>query len=373
MPLQSADRAQDQGTQAWLIPPHKRATHWCVAGALTAIGRTHSLRGMPIFAMFRTCLLVALLAMAPTARAAPMIMRVFAINDHLWCFYDGRPPQSQVDPEDHNWADFGANNVGVATYVIHQGDRALVYDTFPSVKQAQWVRDYLAKAGIHHFTMVNSHAHLDHVGGNAVYADSDRIATTRARQSLIDHRTAIENGTFEGPPAIAPLAIPNVAITADTTYYVGDIEVDLRPVNIHSADGLVLYLPHDRLLLAGDTLEDTVTFISEPAAIPDQYRNLAAMRQWGFTRIYPNHGNPDVIAHGGYPIALIDTTRAYLRRMVEHAHDADYLDQPIGPYIADAVKAGTVSLWWAYIDAHHENLAKVSEAYKDRPLPVFGP
>ena len=328
---------------------------------------------MKIISALKILVLFTLLCSGALANAAEMNMRVFRINDHLWCFYDGRPAQAQVDPKDHNWADFGANNVGVATYVIHQGDRALVYDTFPSVRQAQWVRDYLTRAGIRHFVAVNSHWHLDHVGGNAVYADSDLIATARTRQNLIDHKAGIESGKDWGPPAIAPLVIPNLTITADTTYFVGTIKVELRPVQIHSADGLVIYLPGDRVLLAGDTLEDTVTFISEPEGIPDQYRNLLAMRQWGFDRIYPNHGNPEVIANGGYPLALIDTTRAYLRRMVEHAHDPDYLNQPIGPYIAEAVKTGTVSLWWAYVDAHHENLAKVSAVYKDRPLPEFGP
>ena len=328
---------------------------------------------MTIRSAIKTGVALALLFAGIPAQARELAMRVFRINDHVWCFYDGRPSQAQVDPKDHNWADFGANNVGVATYVIHQGDRALVYDTFPSVRQAQWVRDYLTRAGIRHFVTVNSHWHLDHVGGNAVYADSDRIATARTRQTLIAHKAAIESGKDEGPPAIDPLVIPNLTITAGTTYFVGDITVELRPVQIHSADGLVIYLPGDRVLLAGDTLEDTVTFISEPASIPDQYRNLLAMRGWGFDRIYPNHGNPDVIAKGGYPLALIDTTRAYLRRMVEHAHDPDYLTQPIGPYIADAVKAGTISLWWAYVDAHRANLAKVSGAYKDRPLPDLGP
>jgi chromate reductase len=40
------------------------------------------------------------------------------------------------------WADFGAYDVGVATYVIYRGDQALVYDTFPDVQDAKWVRDY---------------------------------------------------------------------------------------------------------------------------------------------------------------------------------------------------------------------------------------
>jgi glyoxylase-like metal-dependent hydrolase (beta-lactamase superfamily II) len=315
--------------------------------------------------------LLLMLLTAGTAAAAPMTMRVLRINDHLLCFYDGRPAEASVPPGDNNWADFGANNVGVATYVITHGDRALVYDAYPSVRQAQWVRDYLTRMGIRHFVLVNSHWHLDHVGGNAVYADSDAIATARTRDLLIAKKAAIEAGTAWGPPAIAPLVIPDIVITADTTVYLGDIRVELRPVDIHSADGLVIHLPGDHILLAGDTLEDTLTFISEPEAIPEHYRNLAAMRQWGFDRILPNHGNPDVIAKGGYPLALIDVTRTYLRRMVEHSHDRDFLTQPIEAYLGDALRNGTVSLWWAYRDAHQTNLARVAKAWKDRALPDF--
>ncbi len=307
------------------------------------------------------------------ATAADPGMRVFPINDHLLAFYDGRPAESSVTPGNHNWADFGAMNVGVATYVIHRGDKALVYDAFPSPEQAKWVRDYMVRAGIRHFTLVNSHWHLDHIGGNAVYADVDRIATEKTRQILTAKRAAIEAGTEWGPPAITPLVIPNIGITADTSYFVGDIEVALRPVNIHSEDGLVLYLPADRLLLAGDTLEDTVTYIIEPEQIPAQYKTLQALKGWNIDRILPNHGNPDVIAGGGYRTTLIDATQDYLRRMVERAHDSDYLKQPLEDYVHDSVQRGWVSVWWAYHEAHQTNLTVVSEAFKNRPLPDFGP
>ena len=319
-------------------------------------------------------LLTAVLALfcgASIAHAAEMNMRVMIINDHLLGFYDGRPPETAHPPGVQNWADFGAMNVGVATYVIHRGDRALVFDTFPSTPQAQWVRDYLARSGIRHFTLVNSHWHLDHVGGNAVYADVDRLATAKTRQRLQEKKAAIEQGTEWGLPAIAPLVIPNVSITAATDYLVGDVKVELRPVNIHSEDGLVLYLPDDHLLLAGDTLEDTLTFIVEPEQIPAQYKNLQAMRRWGIERIYPNHGDPEVIAHGGYSLTLIDATEDYLRRMVERAHESDYLTGSLDSYVHDSVSKGWVSVWWAYREAHEANLAVVGKAYKDRPLPNF--
>jgi glyoxylase-like metal-dependent hydrolase (beta-lactamase superfamily II) len=299
-------------------------------------------------------------------------MRVFQINDHLISFYDGRPAQTPRPPETHDWADYGAFDVGVSTYVIRRGDQALVYDTFPTARDARWVRDYLIKAGVRHFTLVNSHWHLDHVGGNAIYADVDRIATDKTIRLLIAKKAAIEAGTEWGPPAIRPLVVPNIGIAGDTTYYVGDIRVELRPVNIHSEDGLVIYLPNDRILLAGDTLEDTVTFIAEPQNIVAQYRNMQQLKQWDIERIFPNHGNPDVISHGGYQVTLIDATLDYLRKIITRSHDPDYLQGSLEDYVADSVSKGWVSIWWAYHEPHKANLKKVSEALGDMPLPAPG-
>jgi cyclase len=182
-------------------------------------------------------------------------------------------------------------------------------------------------------------------------------------------KAAIEAGTEWGLPAIKPLVLPNITISAETRYLVEDIEAELRPVNIHSEDGLVIYLPADRILLAGDTLEDTLTFIAEPEQIPTQIKNLQKMKRWNIDRILPNHGNPSVIAHGGYRTTLIDATVDYLHRMVAHAHDPDYLKGSMEDYVQDSISKGWVTAWWAYHEAHQTNLAVVAKAYKDRPLP----
>lgn len=303
------------------------------------------------------------------AAAADMNMRVFQINDHLTGFYLGRPTQAAALSGPSDWAHFGAINVGVATYVIHRGDRALVYDTFPSTEPARWVRNYLTKTGIRHFTLVNSHWHLDHVGGNAVYADADRIATDGTIDRLTAKRIGIEAGTEWGPPAIKPLVLPNIGITGATAYYVGDIRVELRPVRIHSDDGLVIYLPGDRILLAGDTLEDTVTFISEPEHVVEHYRNLRKLKDWNIDRILPNHGNPDVISRGGYQATLIDATLDYLGKLILRSHDSDFTGGALEDYVSDSVTKGWVSIWWAYRDAHTRNLSRVAQALGNQPLP----
>lgn len=313
------------------------------------------------------------LASPAMAQDATHAVRAMPINDHLVAFYQGRPDEASVKPGPRQWPDLGAIFVGVATYAVHDGDTALVYDTFTDTASAQWVRDWLTKAGVRRFILVTSHWHLDHIGGNAVYADSMRFATEATRQKLEAKRAAIEAGTEEGPPRINPLVTPNIGIAPGNTVtlMIGKVRADLHPVAIHSADGLVIELPGDKLLLAGDTLEDTATFVAEPESLPQQYKALGDMRGWGFAKILPNHGNPAVIAAGGYGLGFLDATRAYIRALVEHSHDADFQQQPLASFVSDAVKRGDVSLWWPYRDAHANNLAVVAKAWKDRPIPAF--
>src|SRR6185437_3458990 len=81
---------------------------------------------------------------------------------------------------------------------------------------------------------------------------------------------------------------------------VGEIQLELRRMNIHSIDGCVVYLPKDKLLLAGDTLEDPLTYMIEVENLAQHLRNLRDMQGWDIAKILPNHGDPDVITTGGF-------------------------------------------------------------------------
>src|SRR4051812_12139162 len=95
-------------------------------------------------------------------------IQVFKLNDHLTVFYTGRLAPPSVPADQRTWGESGALDLGIATFAIHSGREALVYDTFTSPDLAKWVRSYLERMGVARFTLVNSHWHLDHVGGNAV-------------------------------------------------------------------------------------------------------------------------------------------------------------------------------------------------------------
>ena len=52
-------------------------------------------------------------------------------------------------------------------------------------------------------------------------------------------------------------------------------------------------------------MEDTVTYVAEPHRLEAHLADLERLARLDPARILPNHGDPDVIAAGGYPSGLI--------------------------------------------------------------------
>lgn len=298
---------------------------------------------------------------------------VIEINPNLTAFYTGRDPSQARLTEAWNWHDDAAMKLGVATYAIHDGQEALIVDTFSFPSQARRVRDYLEDKGIRKFTLILSHWHLDHIGGNEVYRDSPIIASDTTLALLTRHKGAIEAGELHGPPAIKPLVLPSIAYSAQTVLQLGEIQVFLKNVNIHSADSTTIHLPSQRILLAGDTLEDTLTYLAmeEVGQLAAHVKNLRHMRQMSVAEIYPNHGNPAVLARGGYDKTLIDSTIEYITKMVASAHDADFLKTDMKEFLVEALDKGWIERFEPYEAVHEENLRLLHAYFRDKPLPAF--
>ncbi len=302
----------------------------------------------------------------------PPPIKVHHHNPYLISFFAGRE-QTRRYAEERNWIDDSAIKLGTAMYAIHSGAEAVVYDTFTSVPHAEFVRDYLEKMGIEKFTVVLSHWHLDHIAGNAVFDDGDIIATSLTRDALIRHKADIEAGKVWGPPGIVPLIFPNIMFDDHLQLRVGEIDLDLRRMNIHSIDGCVVYLPKDKLLLAGDTLEDPLTYMIEVENLADHVKSLREMQTWDVARILPNHGDPGVIAKGGFDKTLIEATVSYVTRMLSRAHDAGYLDGTMEAYIGPEAAKGWIHPFEPYREVHEQNLKLVHDYWKDKTLPKIGP
>jgi glyoxylase-like metal-dependent hydrolase (beta-lactamase superfamily II) len=296
-------------------------------------------------------------------------IKAIEINDHTLAFYAGRDWTRIRD--EPNWLDDGAMKLGIATHAIYKNDKAVIYDTFADIRQAKWVRNYLENVGIKQFTVVLSHWHLDHIAGNEVYKDCNIISNALTRELLFKNKTDIEMGCSDGPPEIKPLILPNITFENTINLYLDDLQLELLNIDIHSKDGTIIYIPNDKILLAGDTLEDSITYIDEPENLVKHVKNLQKLKQLSLLSILPNHGDPNVIKDGGYDKTLIDATINYITRMVSRAHDKDFLKSSMKSYLREEFEQGWIHYYEPYEEVHSENLIKVYDYYKNKQLPSF--
>jgi cyclase len=282
-------------------------------------------------------------------------LRVLTPCPGVLAFYDGRIPGHRLI-DGPNWVDDGAISLGIASYALISGDQALVYDTQVSVRHAMAIRAELTARGVRHVTTVLSHWHLDHVAGTAAFADGPIWANAKTLAHLTTHRAGIEDGSFHGAPAIAPLILPDHIFSGQIDLTIGALKVTLIEAEIHSDDATVLWLPDQGLLFAGDTVEDTVTYVGEPARFATHRADLARLAALQPLRVLPNHGAAEVIAAGGYGPGLLSATDAYIAHLMLAKTDPVARARPLADVIAQALAAGDLIWFDPYEDIHAQNL-----------------
>jgi cyclase len=288
-------------------------------------------------------------------------LRVLRPAPNIYAFYDGRVEGCRY-VAGKNWADDDALSVGIASYAVADGEAGLIYDTHVSVEHGAFIRKTLADNGVKNFVVVLSHWHLDHVAGTAAFADCPIISNKRTEDHLKKHKAAIENGTHHGPPAVNPLIMPTQTFEGRMELNIGGIHVDLIEANIHSDDATVLWLPSERLLLAGDTMEDTITYVVEPESFDTHLTDLDRLWALAPERILPNHGDPEIIALGGYEKTLIRATQQYIRMLKRCVGEPELRTKPLREIINGPLEAGWVNLFEPYEAIHRQNIDVVLAA-----------
>ena len=137
---------------------------------------------------------------------------------------------------------------------------------------------------------------------------------------------------------------------------VGATEIELIEADIHSDDATVLWRAEDALLFAGDTMEDTVTYVAEPDGLATHRAELDRLRELGPERILPNHGDPDVIANGGYGPGLIDATQQYIDVLLSLRDRPELERTALEELIAGPLAEGWITWFAPYEAVHRENV-----------------
>ncbi|MCM5558731.1 MBL fold metallo-hydrolase [Pleomorphomonas sp. JP5] len=282
-------------------------------------------------------------------------LRILKPARGVFAYYDGRILGVRLHSEAKNWLDDGAYSLGIASYAIVEGSEAIVFDSHISLDHARAVRRHLERLGVTRCKLVLSHWHDDHVAGNAVFADGPIVAHRLTREALAANRDKLENGD----PAIRPLVMPTDVFDDEMKLVVGNRVVEALHFDIHSADGVVLRLPDAGLLLAGDVVEDTITYISEADRTPTHISELGRLAALSFASILPAHGDPGRIAAGGYDTGLVTANRSYLMRLLAgEGRDG----APLSRFVAEDVAAGRIDYFEPYEAVHQANLKALAAA-----------
>ena len=282
----------------------------------------------------------------------------------LYAYYDGRIPGKRLHSKDKNWLDDGAYSLGIATYALVNGAEAILYDSHATLDHARAIRTHLEGLGVRTMRLVLSHWHTDHIAGNAIFADCEIIANRLTARALIENVRTLARKT----PPINPVVMPNRLFENEMTLTLGSRTIRLMQFDIHSADGTVLFLPEEGLLLAGDTLEDTVTYVSEPEHIATHIAELNRLKALPIRHILPDHGAREKIAAGGYAPSLIDANRSYLERLSALAQDAALDTISLRDFVADDIVQGRIVYFEPYEEVHRSNIAAVRKAMSaDQP------
>lgn len=276
----------------------------------------------------------------------------------LYAYYDGRIPGKRLHSKDKNWLDDGAYSLGIATYALVDGAEAILYDSHATLDHARAIRTHLEGLGVRTMRLVLSHWHTDHIAGNAIFADCQIIANRLTARTMLENIKALARKT----PPINPVVMPNRLFENEMTLTLGSRTIQLMQFDIHSADGTVLFLPEEGLLLAGDTLEDTVTYVSEPEHIATHIAELTRLKTLPLRHILPDHGAREKIAAGGYAPSLIDANRSYLERLLASAKDPALDAVSLRDFVADDIAHGRIVYFEPYEEVHCSNIAAVRKA-----------
>jgi len=170
-------------------------------------------------------------------------------------------------------------------------------------------------------TVVNTHHHGDHTNGNCLFPGASIIGHVRCREVMVDQRIGGLDAIF-GPVEWGDLEVapPDVTFSEGLDLWVGDRRVELRYIGApaHTTGDVVVWLPEEKVLFAGDLLFNGGTPFALMGSIQGSLAALAAIRNLGPAVIVPGHGG----VCGAEAIDSVETYLSWLTSLARDAHAA---------------------------------------------------
>ncbi|CAA9242521.1 MAG: MBL-fold metallo-hydrolase superfamily [uncultured Craurococcus sp.] len=201
----------------------------------------------------------------------------------------------ELGPGLYGWTAEGDPNSGV----VIGDDSVLVVDAQATPAMA---RDVIARIRqvtdkpVRH--VVLSHYHAVRVLGASGYEGAEIIASDATRDLIVERGQQDMDSEigrfprlFRGKESIPGLTWPHVVFHKRMTLWMGQREVQIIHIGrSHTAGDTVVWLPKERVLFAGDTVEFGATPYCGDAHFTDWPATLAAVRALGAEKLVPGRG-----------------------------------------------------------------------------------
>jgi glyoxylase-like metal-dependent hydrolase (beta-lactamase superfamily II) len=187
----------------------------------------------------------------------------------------------------------------------------------------RWIDVVRTRTDLPFDDLVLTHYHAVRVLGASAF-HARRIITTTKTAELVDERGlqdwASEQGRmprlFQGAETIPGLTHPTHTFTEAMTLQVGGRKVELRFLGRgHTSGDLVVWLPEERILFAGDLVEAQAAPYMGDAHIADwSGATLDAVEALGADQLVGGRG---AVVRGSAVVQAIEDTRAFLRTTLD--------------------------------------------------------
>jgi len=191
--------------------------------------------------------------------------------------------------------------------------------------------------------LINTHHHVDHTLGNEHFTGADIIAHVRCREQIERvgvprERLGAMAPHFATEIAASQIRPPNVTFADRMVLYLGDRRIELMHLGTgHTVDDVLVYLPAEKVLFAGDVAFHYVTPLAFEGHISGWIRVADAIATMDVETIVPGHG----------PVGDISDLRemrdylALVRREARRGHAEGAPPQAV----AERIKLGRFSRW----------------------------
>jgi glyoxylase-like metal-dependent hydrolase (beta-lactamase superfamily II) len=205
--------------------------------------------------------------------------------------------------------------------VLRRGDEAFVVDSPVFPDELDLLPGLLAQARFPFSGLLVTHGDWDHLLGRLAFPDAavGCAETTAARLAAEPGGAQRELRAFDDEHYVErprPLALGQVqALPVPGTLEMGDAQLELQPADGHTADGMAVWVPWARVLVAGDYLSPVELPVLAEGGSRDAY--LATLRRLeplvdAAEHVVPGHG---AVLDAARAAAILREDVAYLEAL----------------------------------------------------------